>query len=93
MGIELLKLYEDELYGRGREMFPYTPNIDKLAQNGVRFTKAYSYPVCSATRASMLTGRYGFRNGIRYQIGSVCPEGIKFPQPTIPLSLSNNVFN
>ncbi|MCG6189378.1 sulfatase [Maribellus maritimus] len=36
-----------------------TPNIDKLAQNGMVFTNAYaSCPVCSPTRASILTGKY-----------------------------------
>jgi arylsulfatase A-like enzyme len=40
---------------------PPTPTIDKLALNGVRFTRAYAQPVCSPTRATILTGRYGFR--------------------------------
>lgn len=43
---------------------PYyeTPHIDKLASNGLRFTNAYSScPVCSPTRASILTGKYPAR--------------------------------
>jgi len=39
-----------------------TPNIDKLAQTGTRFTHCYSSPVCAPTRVKLLTGRYGFRN-------------------------------
>ncbi|MFA4016929.1 MAG: hypothetical protein RUDDFDWM_002041, partial [Candidatus Fervidibacterota bacterium] len=36
-----------------------TPNIDSIAQNGVRFTNAYvSHPFCAPTRAGILTGRY-----------------------------------
>src|SRR5512145_1294672 len=36
-----------------------TPNIDALATNGVRFTDGYvTAPVCSPTRAGLLTGRY-----------------------------------
>ncbi len=42
-----------------------TPNIDGLARDGVRFTQAYAYNVCSPTRASLITGGYAERNGIR----------------------------
>lgn len=41
-----------------------TPNINSLAASGVRFTNGYACPVCSPTRASILTGRLGFRTGI-----------------------------
>jgi len=37
---------------------PPTPNIDALAQRGVLFRNAWSSPVCSPTRANLLTGRY-----------------------------------
>ena len=39
-----------------------TPNIDNLAQHGARFDRFYVCPVCSPTRAEMLTGRYHPRN-------------------------------
>src|SRR3974377_631698 len=39
-----------------------TPNIDRLASQGMRFTNAYAAcPVCSPTRASIMTGRYPAR--------------------------------
>lgn len=42
-----------------------TPNIDKLAENGIRFTNAYAAcAVCSPTRAAIQTGRYPARIGI-----------------------------
>jgi len=45
--------------------FYETPHIDRLAAGGMRFTSAYSScPVCSPSRASMMTGRYPQRTGI-----------------------------
>ncbi|MFW6133029.1 MAG: sulfatase [Planctomycetota bacterium] len=45
--------------------FYETPNIDRLASEGMRFTDAYaSCPVCSPTRASWMTGRYPARLGL-----------------------------
>ena len=40
-----------------------TPNIDALANSGVRFTRFYTVPLCGPSRALILTGRYGFRTG------------------------------
>ncbi len=40
-----------------------TPNIDKLAAGGMKFTNAYSMPQCTPTRATLLTGQYPFRHG------------------------------
>ena len=45
--------------------FYETPNIDRLARSGMRFTDAYaSCPVCSPTRASILTGKYPATVGV-----------------------------
>ena len=41
-----------------------TPNIDNLAQNGAIFDRFYVSPVCSPTRAEILTGRYHVRGGV-----------------------------
>jgi len=43
---------------------PLTPTLDRLADEGTRFTRAYGYSVCTPSRAALLTGRYGRRNGI-----------------------------
>ena len=39
-----------------------TPVMDKMAKAGVRFNHAYSYPLCTPTRVSLMTGKYNFRN-------------------------------
>ena len=45
--------------------FYETPNLDRLASQGMRFTDAYaSCPVCSPTRASILTGKYPATVGV-----------------------------
>lgn len=41
-----------------------TPVIDALAAEGILFTQAWAYPLCSAARAALVTGRHGFRTGI-----------------------------
>ncbi|MFT3784936.1 MAG: arylsulfatase [Tepidisphaeraceae bacterium] len=48
-----------------------TPNIDQLARNGVVLDAFYVMPLCSPTRAALLTGRYPFRYGL--QAGVVRP--------------------
>jgi len=54
LGIRDLGCYGSDYYE--------TPNLDQLAAEGMRFTEAYSaHPVCSPTRASLLTGRYPAR--------------------------------
>jgi arylsulfatase A-like enzyme len=51
--------------------FYETPNLDRLARDGARFTDAYAAcPVCSPTRASVLTGQWPQRTGITDYIGA-----------------------
>lgn len=41
-----------------------TPHLDALAKSGVSFSRYYAAPVCSPTRAGLMTGRYAFRTGL-----------------------------
>jgi arylsulfatase A-like enzyme len=41
-----------------------TPNLEKLARNGMKFTMAYATPKCSSTRATLLTGLHPARQGV-----------------------------
>lgn len=42
-----------------------TPNLDKLAQTGAKLTQFYVQPMCTPTRAALMTGRYPFRYGLQ----------------------------
>ncbi len=63
-----------------------TPHMDKLAAQGVRCTDGYAaFPVCSPTRAALLTGRYPARFGPTYEdyYGGGSPELDPVKHPTI----------
>ena len=46
--------------GGGAAIGAVTPNIDKLAAEGLRLTSTYSQPSCTSTRATLLTGQYEY---------------------------------
>ena len=56
-----------------------TPNIDRLAGRGVLFRNAWASPICTVARATMLTGRHGFRTGIGANIEGGSPGGLLSP--------------
>jgi arylsulfatase A len=61
-----------------------TPNLDRLAAEGVRFTRFYTaQPVCSASRAALLTGCYPNRVGIQGALGPQAAIGISDSETTI----------
>ena len=43
---------------------PNTPNLDKMEAEGIVFDNVWAYAICSPTRSSILTGRYGYRTGV-----------------------------
>ena len=59
-----------------------TPNIDKLASEGIRFTHAYANPLSGPSRAALLTGRYPFRTGATNQ--DACSEVFQPTEKMIP---------
>lgn len=60
-----------------------TPNIDSIAENGIRFTNGYvSGPYCSPTRAGLVTGRYQERFGHEFNPG---PQAAGSPPPGLSL--------
>ncbi len=66
-----------------------TPNIDELAENGIVFENAWATPECSPTRATIATGRYGFRTGVGNAVGRSDP-GLDPDEVTIAEALDTN---
>ncbi|HSC67537.1 MAG TPA: sulfatase-like hydrolase/transferase [Cellvibrio sp.] len=73
-----------------------TPHLDKLAQQGVRFTQAYANSaVCSATRFGLITGRYQYRlrGGLEEPLaGSADNIGLPTDHPTLPSLLKKQGY-
>ncbi len=68
-----------------------TPNLDRLAAQGVRLTNFYSSgPVCTPTRAALMTGRWQQRVGLEWAIGPGLKEpGLPTREITLPRMLKN----
>ncbi len=60
LGIEGLQCYGGTSY--------QTPRLNQLAAEGLRFTHAYSQPLCTPTRVQLMTGRYNHRNWVSFGI-------------------------
>lgn len=60
LGVECLGAYGGISYA--------TPHLDRLAREGLRFTHAYSQPLCTNTRIQLMTGKYNNRNWLYFGI-------------------------
>ena len=58
LGMETLGTYGSNSY--------HTPNLDKLASNGMKFMNCYSTPLCTPSRVQIMTGNYNFRNYLAF---------------------------
>lgn len=83
VGVDMISAYGESAAA------PCTPNIDALAAGGLLFRNAWANPVCSPTRAALLTGRYGFRTGIGQVVANDEP-GLDLAETTIPELLSKH---
>jgi hypothetical protein len=67
--------------------FNETPNLDRLAKQGMRFTQFYAGAVCSPTRANLQSGRDQARYGITQHIPGHRRPYAKLADPVVPLQL------
>jgi arylsulfatase A-like enzyme len=77
IGITNLSCYSDGLMGYR------TPNIDRIAREGMRFTDCYGEQSCTAGRASFLTGQHGLRTGMTKVGLPAATLGLRKEDPTI----------
>src|SRR2546427_12692322 len=77
IGITNLSCYSDGLMGYR------TPNIDRIADEGVRFTDSYGEQSCTAGRSSFITGQRGFRTGLSKVRAPTAPLALRTEHPTI----------
>jgi arylsulfatase A-like enzyme len=77
IGITNLSCYSDGLMGYR------TPNIDRIAAEGMRFTDSYGEQSCTAGRASFITGQSGYRTGLTKVGIPGATVGLRAENPTI----------
>ena len=77
IGISNLSCYSHGLMGYR------TPNIDRLAKEGMMFTDAYGEQSCTAGRSSFITGQSVYRTGLSKVGAPAAPQGLKAGTVTI----------
>ncbi|RYG68492.1 hypothetical protein EON64_05055 [archaeon] len=92
-------LYSDFGYNNEDSPIP-TPNIDRLAKQGIQLKSHYMHSLCTPSRAALMTGRYHFNTGLNYVIAPSNPAGvvgiILITRPhynhhhTMPISISHS---
>ncbi|MBL9149552.1 MAG: arylsulfatase [Phycisphaerae bacterium] len=71
-----------------------TPNLDALAKTGAVFDALYVQPMCTPTRAALMTGRYPFRYGLQTAvIPSVSEYGLDLSERLLPQVLADAGYN
>lgn len=71
-----------------------TPHVDRLAREGVKLTDFYAAPVCTPTRAALITGRYQQRVGLEEALPSAGPRdrGLPATGRSLPQLLNKNGY-
>lgn len=65
-----------------------TPHLDRLAAAGAKLEQFYVLPVCSPTRAALLTGRYPIRHGLQLSVVRPWAQyGLPLEERTLPQAL------
>ncbi len=69
-----------------------TPNLDRMAQQGVKLTSFYAMPSCTPARAALLTGRYPVRSGLHHVLGPDSRVGIPDSELTLAEGLKTRGY-
>ncbi|MFK7799331.1 MAG: sulfatase-like hydrolase/transferase [Aureispira sp.] len=67
---------------------PNTPHLDALRNSGLSFNNFWSYPTCSPTRASILTGKYGYSTGVKW-----ATDALSTNETTLQKYINDNTDN
>ncbi len=86
IGISNLSCYSDGLMGYR------TPNIDRIAEEGVRFTDYYGEQSCTAGRAAFITGQNPYRTGLTKVSFPGADLGLRAEDPTIATALKHHGY-
>jgi arylsulfatase A-like enzyme len=82
--------YADCGFNGGKDIL--TPNIDKLASEGAVLENHYVQPVCSPTRAALMTGRYATRTGVYTIVRPHAKWGLPLDERTLANALSDSGY-
>jgi arylsulfatase A-like enzyme len=86
IGITNVSCYSDGLMGYR------TPNIDRIAKEGMKFTDSYAEQSCTAGRSAFITGQSVFRTGLSKVGIPAAPVGLQAEDPTIAELLKNHGY-
>jgi arylsulfatase A-like enzyme len=86
IGITNISAYSEGLLGY------QTPNIDRFATEGMKFTDAYADQSCTAGRSSFITGQSPFRTGLSKVGMPGAPQGLKAEDPTLATLLKQQGY-
>lgn len=76
----------------GNERAAILPNLERLAARGVRFDHAYATPLCTPTRAQMLSGGYGHQTGVLSLRASLPVQGVPGSDGLLPSVLKQSGY-
>jgi hypothetical protein len=75
VGADKVGSYQSTMYGSTTPTYlPETPTLDHLGDIGLQFTNVWANPVCSPSRASLLTGRYPYQHDVSRTVNGTSPE-------------------
>lgn len=69
-----------------------TPELDRLADCAVRFSRAYAMPTCSPTRSCFMTGRRAYRHGVGAAVLPSNPQGLDLSEWTLLEHFASNGY-